>query len=994
MKDTISTRLINLYQHGLDVNSLKLPHLPLAGGAQMGDSGHGRSDKDAHEYSSSLTSIDVPHKGGPVAWNATSSSNTIEDDHGRLKQSIGVLEDSKVTSVQKNKTNHGSSISDMPIAGPFIMESMDHSVNQRSSSHKNAESSEHESLVNLGMDDSRATNSQEQHNETELGKQVQQKDNRKASVKRKKAEPYVVIHPDNFQKTNTPITRFGAKKGKLMQERNPGSLEGPGDQTIVSRHPNRDADVSSANSVVGLQKGGSVPSKNGAGYQAKVGSSSGADVESTTSTSMRQLANHGSMSNLRIDSLSIFQGSGAAGPLSNGNISGKCETASGADQDSIGKPRLDAVQKDVRANSSGNMEMIPQGAATPTDMGRSSASHVSGSSGLLFKAHQLIQLKAQCLVFLAFKTCDYHNEYIIDGNRGMNEHGREISLKESGDGHATTGFSGRPNDISTDKEIVNNLPASSSGGNLAVADAPSKSKETAKKPKGKKGPASEGKRLASAKSKHEEGTHETAASPAFSSKAVEPDSFSSGGTASESHYEKDDCQQVGLGIQAGSSILGTGKQLESGISCSIGFPNDSIKGTFAPAIPAHEHLPSKVDNSFSCLQYAKESEKLKAQITPARRDAEHGYLKHMMTFPRDANSFSANVAYREHFSSASGFTNSNGSANAVGPDGQKVSDIQRNGDFDGFKAITSGDPVKYSNPLTGSDRSADQEGGHMSVSSDVPTSASKYTTSEKWVMQHIRRKVREDEIWALKQRKTESRIAARFDKLKENVSSCEDISVRTRSVIELKKLQLLRLQRRLRSDFLHDFFKPIATDMERLKSIKKNRYGRRIKQLERLEQKMKEERQKRVRERQKEFFSEIETHKEKMEDYFKIKRERWKGVNRFVKEFHKRKERSHREKIDRIQREKINLLKNNDVEGYLRMVQDAKSDRVKQLLKETEKYLQQLGAKVLESKTMTRRFEMEMDGNRSVNAEEKVEFLVDNEDGNDQAQASILFFKR
>ena len=54
---------------------------------------------------------------------------------------------------------------------------------------------------------------------------------------------------------------------------------------------------------------------------------------------------------------------------------------------------------------------------------------------------------------------------------------------------------------------------------------------------------------------------------------------------------------------------------------------------------------------------------------------------------------------------------------------------------------------------------------------------------------------------------------------------------------------------------------------------------------------------------------------------FKIKRERWKGVNKYVREFHKRKERTHREKIDRIQREKINLLKINDVEGYLRMVQ-------------------------------------------------------------------------
>lgn len=49
--------------------------------------------------------------------------------------------------------------------------------------------------------------------------------------------------------------------------------------------------------------------------------------------------------------------------------------------------------------------------------------------------------------------------------------------------------------------------------------------------------------------------------------------------------------------------------------------------------------------------------------------------------------------------------------------------------------------------------------------------------------------------------------------------------------------------------------------MDRLKSIKKHRIGRRSKQIERYEQKMKEERQKRIRERQKEFFSEIEVHR-------------------------------------------------------------------------------------------------------------------------------------
>ncbi|KAH9329797.1 hypothetical protein KI387_001905, partial [Taxus chinensis] len=271
---------------------------------------------------------------------------------------------------------------------------------------------------------------------------------------------------------------------------------------------------------------------------------------------------------------------------------------------------------------------------------------------------------------------------------------------------------------------------------------------------------------------------------------------------------------------------------------------------------------------------------------------------------------------------------------------------------------------------------------------DAPAFLSKpsYTTVEKWILDQRKRKQLEEQNWAQKQRKTEAKIAVCFHHLKEVVSSSEDISAKTKSVIELKKLQLLQLQRRLRGDFLHDFFKPFTSDIDISKTMKKNRPGRRMKQLERLELKMKEERQRRIRERQKEFFTDIEAHKEKMEEWYKIKRERYRGFNRYVKEFHKRKDRTYREKVERIQREKINLLKNNDVEGYLRMVQDAKSDRVKQLLKETEGYIQKLGLKLQKQKVMAKRLESEMDETRIVNEINGNELGYATTEGNDQAQ--------
>jgi len=76
----------------------------------------------------------------------------------------------------------------------------------------------------------------------------------------------------------------------------------------------------------------------------------------------------------------------------------------------------------------------------------------------------------------------------------------------------------------------------------------------------------------------------------------------------------------------------------------------------------------------------------------------------------------------------------------------------------------------------------------------------------------------------------------------------------------------------------------------------------------------------------------------------------------------------------------------------LLIAQDAKSDRVKQLLKETEKYLQKLGSKLQEAKSMASRFENDMDESRTATVVEKNETAAENEDESDQAKAGCLAF--
>ncbi|KAJ0092543.1 hypothetical protein Patl1_25558 [Pistacia atlantica] len=594
---------------------------------------------------------------------------------------------------------------------------------------------------------------------------------------------------------------------------------------------------------------------------------------------------------------------------------------------------------------------------TPSrDTGKSSVSQAPAFSSMPFKEQQLKQLRAQCLVFLAFRNGlmpkKLHLEIAL-GNVFPKEGGNvDVSRKELMDHHAAKPQS--LNDQSSIPGVVapfgrlsnaretDRIPSgASSSGRTLEADSLSREAENSKLMEDKSGlppdhfVLAEGKQLlATRKTEAEMQNQDNLESQTFlATTSQQPEYVSTRGSLAISNSVDD--------MENGHLLVG-----RANVASSVMYELGPERKDNAPT-----QFQSVVNSGLSGYQHA------------------DGHL--------------SSLSMREQWKPVSGTNNDHRAIISMKDASLMPKHVSQDDSkfSDGNKALPVDNSFRNGIAFTAENSEEDK-----SLHSNMPP-APKYTMSEKWIMDMQRRKLLAEQSWIVKQQKTKQKISACYDKLKENVSSSEDISAKTKSVIELKKLQLLGLQRRLRSDFLNDFFKPVSTDMDRLKSYKKHRHGRRIKQLEKHEQKMKEERQKRIRERQKEFFSEIEVHKERLDDVFKIKRERWRGLNKYVKEFHKRKERIHREKIDRIQREKINLLKINDVEGYLRM--DAKSDRVKQLLKETEKYLQKLGSKLQEAKTVASRFEHDMDETRAPIIE-KYEPAVENEDESDQAKAKGL----
>ncbi|CAA6659858.1 unnamed protein product [Spirodela intermedia] len=663
----------------------------------------------------------------------------------------------------------------------------------------------------------------------------------------------------------------------------------------------------------------------------------------------------------------------------------------------------------VEGRDTNSLSMLKSERAT-RDIGGITTSQ-SLSSEMPFKEQHLKQLRAQCLVFLAFRNNvpprKLHLEIALgesypkeDGNHRapIEIKGKSMSSKEYGHCLESPGLFGRPNDmIETEKEMNAKIPpGSSSSGSLMETESSSKDTENTKKKSktvsiSERSVAVEQWQLSSKQkteiSQLKAESHGPVTSP------VEAESLANASRCfSETKPIKDSCNQANQpGVWANQNLSSVPRKSsilkpEVTMPTTAGFHTIAFKDVVSCSVGQLQHEPAsevrispqEQSQPFFVGERANRLSRPEfpvvetnvlvdrgTSLLTTKDQTPHFTVKDIENLKCGMNSL--RDVHAEKLSSTPelvAYNNKSGfycGTEINGLNDQRTPDIQKQPSSDGLKTIIYSDTLRGGNLGKVLERSTDPDEENSLESSDMSISPPKFTTSEKWILEQQKRKRFEEEKWALKQRKAEERIATCFEKLKENVNASEDISAKTKSVIELKKLQLLRLQRRLRSDFLSDFFKPITSEMEHLKSVKKHRHGRRIKQLERFEQKMKEERQKRIRERQKEFFGEIEVHKERLEDYFKVKRERCKGFNRYVKEFHKRKERIHREKIDRIQREKINLLKANDVEGYLRMVQDAKSDRVKQLLKETEKYLQKLGAKIQEAKSTARCFGGEMD---------------------------------
>ncbi|CAN6198094.1 unnamed protein product [Urochloa humidicola] len=906
-------------QHGIDMDALRSSRIPFSGGPQAGDSSGAMSkNKEVIGNQPPMVGSDASQNSGQAGlWQFPSGSTDM--------------------------ARHGASLLGRVPAGPNRGDFSAADIHQGSMSQKSGRSSGIESPASLQMEDTRSMNSHDSLKSDE-------KTSKKTSSKRKRMDSKGSgdLHSEDNSKSDAiSNTRKGKQAGKAgrqgqpsmgMEHEQPHSVQGgtaqvpplhggasflranpegqltssgrtidkpkPSNPFAMAQIPNFPEGLASSGVPIELQKsiqGGANLFSSGFGWnhspqvpimKQSQGSipnlvGSGINVEGKVNVGAQGAFNSTSTPQMGFSTVPAYNSSSFGGSsqfldkgkeLASGSIGTELHsTAKVASQPGIphGSPMQErqAIMRALQRTEASFQEGRPT-ALPNRNTGPSPISHTS--SNIPFKEQQLKQLRAQCLVFLAFRNNlqprKVHLEIALGrgppaesdsaGQRGSEGRVADGLGKENGSSRENSGVFGRQSDISR-------LPSTSAGSIAEVDSVPKDPENTAKK-----------------------------------IKVSEQD---------KSTMEAGNIQQASV-MQGMSSEM---RSQETASPIPSGPPQSYFQGDMRRIAPdIHRTDAENLNRNLSW-----------GGLGPT---ALGGNRQHLNQETKE----SLAPPSKSHHMPIDGY-------NSNMPVDQTLETVGAGNDVENSSHVAEIVP----------EQAADEEDEDVLEHDELPSSPPKHTMTEKWILDYQKRMYSEKQKRTLEQHKLHSRMSASYEKLKESVNSSEDLSAKTKSVIELKKLQLLPLQRRVRSEFLLDFFKPNTAELERIKAVKKHRHGRRVKQLEKIEQKMKEERQKRIRERQKEFFADIEAHREKLEDSFKVKRERLKGFNRYIKEFHKRKERIHREKLDRIQREKINLLKNNDVEGYLRMVQDAKSDRVKQLLRETEKYLQKLGAKLNNAKS-------------------------------------------
>jgi ATP-dependent helicase STH1/SNF2 len=188
---------------------------------------------------------------------------------------------------------------------------------------------------------------------------------------------------------------------------------------------------------------------------------------------------------------------------------------------------------------------------------------------------------------------------------------------------------------------------------------------------------------------------------------------------------------------------------------------------------------------------------------------------------------------------------------------------------------------------------------------------------------------------------------AHWDTTKETLEP--DDTVKRKAIIELKALSLYSKQRALREkigrSMMHYDNLAMTTNRSQYRRTKKQSV-REARITEKLEKQQRDAREHREKKKHIDFLQSVQHHKSDIHNTALSARNKMSKIGRAMYAHHFNIEKEEQKRIERTAKQRLQALKANDEEAYLKLLDQAKDTRITHLLKQTDGFLHQLASSV------------------------------------------------
>lgn len=183
-----------------------------------------------------------------------------------------------------------------------------------------------------------------------------------------------------------------------------------------------------------------------------------------------------------------------------------------------------------------------------------------------------------------------------------------------------------------------------------------------------------------------------------------------------------------------------------------------------------------------------------------------------------------------------------------------------------------------------------------------------------------------------------------------------DGSRKRRALIEYKMLGLLGKQRSLRQQISREMVTSDTLAMTANRSQYRRQKKHDIKEArftEKLEKDQRSHRENKEKEKHNDWLNKIMQHRVEVQAAAEEQRGRMKKFGRLMMNQHQIIEKEEQRRVERTAKQRLQALKSNDEETYLKLLGQAKDSRISHLLKQTDSFLDQLAASVKQQQKVT-----------------------------------------